>query len=303
MKILNINSAKLSSPSAVALGMFDGVHLGHREVIEAAIKYGREHSYKTAVITLRNHPREFTQGKAPLLITNLDTRLALFEELGIDYALVLDFNESLMNTSARDYLQKYLIDILNTSFISTGYDHHFGKNRTGTPAMLENWAAERSLPIKIIPAYKFNGKTISSSEIRDLITKGDIVSANQMLGYKFMIISQVIEGDKRGRTLGFPTANLKLPSDMVIPAKGVYQGSAEYQGKIYKAVMNIGTRPSFTEANDVIIEAHLLNFDQDIYGKKLTLRIEKRIRDEKKFNSAEELIEQIKLDIKSSFNH
>lgn len=282
--------------------MFDGVHLGHRQVIEVAIKYAKQNSFKTAVITLKNHPRAFTQGKAPLLITNLDTRLALFEELGIDFALVLDFDENLMNTSAEEYLQKYLINILNVAFISTGYDHHFGKNRTGTPMMLENWAQSRSIPLKIVDAHKFNGKIISSSEIRDLITKGEILAANKMLGYDFMIISQVIEGDRRGRTLGYPTANLKLPADMVIPAKGVYVGNAEYQSKLYKAVMNIGTRPSFTDSVEVIIEAHLLDFHEDIYGKNLRLRLEKRIRDEKKFNSTQDLIEQIKLDIETSFN-
>lgn len=297
MQILSANSSKLNLNTAVALGMFDGVHLGHRAVIQPAIDYAKEHKLQTAVITLENHPRELTRGVAPKLITNLDTRLALFEELGIDYALVLKFDQELMSTSAEDYLQKYLLDILNATFVSTGYDHHFGKNRAGSPELLQSWAQTNSIELKIINAVEQASATISSSRIRELINLGKINEANTMLGYQFMIISQVLEGDKRGRQLGFPTANLKLPEPMVVPLKGVYCGSAEYQGSNYKAVMNIGTRPSFSNSNEVIIEAHILDFDQNIYGKKLKLRLSQRLRDEKKFNSPNELIKQIKKDI------
>ena len=297
MQILHAHSPQLKSPTAVALGMFDGVHLGHREVIQAALDYASSKEIKTAVITLANHPRQLTQGTAPKLITNLDTRLALFEELGIDYALVLEFNEELMNTSAQEYLEKYLLSILNVNFISTGYDHHFGKNRSGTPLMLQSWALEHRIKLEIIPAHQFKNQIISSSNIRNLIAQGELEEANSLLGYKFMIISQVIEGDKRGAQLGFPTANLKLPEDMVIPAKGVYCGQAQIKGETYSCIMNIGTRPSFTDSNEVIIEAHILNFQNNIYGQTITLRLERKLRDEIKFNSAESLIKQIQKDI------
>jgi riboflavin kinase/FMN adenylyltransferase len=297
MQILHAHSPKLQSQTAVSLGMFDGVHLGHREVIQAALNYAQSRAIKTAVITLANHPRLLTKGTAPKLITNLDTRLALFEELGIDYALVLEFDEELMNTSAQDYLEKYLINILNVEFISMGYDHHFGKNRSGTPSMLQAWAAERSIKLDIIAAHQFENQIISSSHIRELVTQGKLEEANRLLGYKFMIISQVIEGDKRGAQLGFPTANLKLPEDMVIPAKGVYCGQAQVYGETHPCIMNIGTRPSFTDSNEVIIEAHILNFKDNIYGGNITLRLERKLRDEIKFDSAESLVKQIKKDI------
>ncbi len=299
MQILHPNSPKLQSHTAVALGMFDGVHLGHREVIQTALDYAHSKNIKTAVITLANHPRELTRGGAPKLITNLDTRLAIFEELGIDYALVLEFNETLMNTSAQDYLEKYLVNILNVEFISTGYDHHFGKNRSGTPQMLQSWALEHNVKLNIIDAHKFNNKVISSSTIRELISQGKIDQANKILGYKFMIISKVIEGDKRGIRLGFPTANLKLPEDMVIPAKGVYCGQAIVQKQEYRCIMNIGTRPSFTDSDEVIIEAHILNFNNNIYGETITLKLDKKLRDEIKFDSANSLVAQIKKDIKN----
>ncbi len=297
MQLLSQNSPQLSTATAVALGMFDGVHLGHRAVIEAATNYAKQHGLKTAVITLANHPRQLTQGQAPKLITNLDTRLALFKELGIDYALILEFNEDLMNTSAEEYLQRYLVNILNAKFISTGYDHHFGKNRSGSPTMLEAWAEKRNVQLEIVEPYKLNGQLISSSTIRDLISNGKLDEANKILGYPFMIISQVITGDKRGARLGFPTANLKLPDDMVIPAKGVYRGTALVDDKEYQCIMNIGTRPSFTDSNEVIIEAHILNFSADIYGQTITLKLDRKLRDEIKFNSVEELIAQIERDI------
>ncbi len=297
MQILHANSPQLQSKTAVALGMFDGVHLGHREVIQATLDYAHSHNIKTAVITLANHPRQLTRGGAPKLITNLDTRLAIFEELGIDYALILEFNETLMNTSAQDYLKRYLMEILNVEFISTGYDHHFGKNRSGTPLMLQSWALEHKVQLKIIDAHKFNNEIVSSSMIRELITQGKVDQANKILGYQFMIISKVIEGDRRGVKLGFPTANLKLPEDMVIPAKGVYCGQVIVHKQTYQCVMNIGTRPSFTDSDEVIIEAHILNFNADIYGETITLKLNRKLRDEIKFNSAEDLIKQIKKDI------
>ncbi|MDD9898647.1 MAG: bifunctional riboflavin kinase/FAD synthetase [Candidatus Melainabacteria bacterium] len=302
MQILSASSSKLSTKTAVALGMFDGLHLGHRAVIQPALDYAGAQGLKTAVITLENHPRELTRGAAPKLITNLDTRLALFEELGIDYALVLKFDQELMSMSAEDYLEKYLLNILNASFVSTGYDHHFGKDRSGTPKFLETWTKANSIELKVVDAVEQASSTISSSKIRELITEGKITEANAMLGYEFMIISQVLEGDRRGRELGFPTANLKLPEAMVVPLKGVYCGSAEYHGQAYKAVMNIGTRPSFSNSDEVIIEAHLLDFDQDIYDEKIKLRLNQRLRDEVKFNSAEELIKQIKADIELCTN-
>lgn len=302
MQILSKSTSQIESPTALALGMFDGVHLGHRVVIESAIQFASKHGLKTAVITLKNHPRALTKGKAPKLITNIDTRLTLFEELGIDYALVLEFDQELMNTSAEAYLEKYLINILNARFVSTGYDHHFGKQRSGNPQMLKQWASINNIVIDIIEPFKLGGELISSSNIRELISQGQIANANKMLGYDFMIISKVIEGDKRGHSLGFPTANMQLPEDMIIPAKGVYSGTAKYKNQSYQAVMNIGTRPSFDDSNRITIEAHLLDFDQNIYGELLTLYLTQKIRDERKFNSADELIEQIKRDIKLCTN-
>lgn len=300
MQILDSNIKKLSKRTAVALGMFDGVHIGHKTVIQFAIDYAKTNNIKSAVITLANHPRELTQGKAPDLITDLSARLAIFEELGVDYVLVLDFDEKLMNTSAEEYLQKYLVDTLNVEFVSTGYDHHFGKNRSGSIEMLKTWTKTKGIQFVVVGEVDMANEKISSSKIRELIHAGSIKEANQLLGHKFKIISKIIEGKKQGTQIGFPTANLKLPVDMIIPANGVYSGTCSVEGieGSFNCAVNIGVRPSFDDGTYKSIEAHILGFDQDIYGKVLHLELEARIRAEKKFESLEDLKKQITEDIK-----
>lgn len=285
---------------AVALGMFDGVHMGHKAIIQPVIDYARQYpEVKTAVITLATHPRALTQGKAPKLLTDLDRRLELFASLNIDYVLVLEFDEKLMQTSAEDYLQMYLKDTLNAEFISIGYDHHFGKARRGTPMLLRDWCQDNHCQLEIVEAFKFNNEVVSSSIIRSLIEDGEIEKANQLLGYDYSISGEVISGDKRGRELGFATANIAYAENIVLPANGVYFAMVKVAEDYFKSVVNIGFRPTFKDENKLSLEVHILNFTQDIYGEKLELRFLDRIREEKKFNSKEELIEQIKKDIAS----
>ncbi len=285
--------------TAVALGMFDGVHLGHKAVINKAIDYAKNNLIKSAVITLANHPRELTQGKSPKLITNLEERLILFESLGIDLVLVLNFDANLMNTSALEYLDNFLYKQLNAEFISTGYDHHFGKNREGNLSTLETWCLSKKISLNIEEALNINNEIISSSKIRELIKEGKIKDANLFLGHDFFIVSKVIHGDKRGSQIGFPTANLTSPESVVIPAAGVYSGDCivEDEKKIHRCAINIGHRPSFADDSDLTIEVHIIDFNENIYGKDLQVRFKDRIRDEKKFNSPEQLIEQIKQDL------
>ena len=304
MQTLDNSTGKIHGKTAVALGMFDGVHIGHKTVIRFAVDYAKTNGIKSAVVTLANHPRKLTQGKAPDLITDLNARLSIFEELGVDYVLVLDFDEKLMNTSAEDYLQEYLLDTLNAEFISTGYDHHFGKNRSGSIEMLKIWSEPRGIKLVVIGEVDMGNEKISSSKIRELIHAGKIKEANQLLGHNFKIISKVIEGKKQGKELGFPTANLKLPEDTIVPANGVYAGTCSIEGieGSFRTAVNIGIRPSFNDGNYKSIEVHILNFDKDIYGKNLDLELETNIRGELKFDSLEDLKQQIAEDIKLCMN-
>jgi riboflavin kinase / FMN adenylyltransferase len=299
VKVLDSSSLKLLEKTAVALGMFDGVHIGHKTVIQCAVDYARNHKIKSAVITLANHPRELTQGEAPDLITDVNARLKIFEDLGLDYVLVLKFDNDLMRTSAEDYLQQYLVDILNVKFISTGYDHHFGSKRKGDVALLKSWTQQNQVELVIVGEIDMGDEKISSSKIRQLISSGKIQEANALLGHKFKIRSTVIKGRELGRELGFPTANLRIPKDTILPADGVYSATCSIDGIAsgLSAVVNIGVKPSIGEALERSVEVHILQFDQDIYGKIVDLEFEARIRDEKKFDTLEDLKKQISEDI------
>lgn len=302
MKILEpaVNLKTLGITCSTALGMFDGVHLGHKRVIEAAVEHAVRHHQKSAVITLSRHPRELTEHKAPELITNLSARLNLFERLGLDYVLILDFDKNLMETSARNFFEEYLLNRLNTNFISIGYDHHFGKNRSGNPNLLKQWCQELSLECQITPALEMDGTNISSSRIRDLIKQGDLIKTNQLLGHDYLICSEVIQGEGLGHKLGFPTANLAIDPNLVYPGYGVYYGhciiSNEKQSR--SCLVNIGIRPSVSNLAQLNIEVHILNFNENIYGKSIQLSLKNKIRDEIKFPSIDQLKNQIQQDIK-----
>jgi riboflavin kinase / FMN adenylyltransferase len=293
-----------SRPSAVSLGMFDGLHLGHRKILGAAKEYALSNNLKTVVLTLSNHPRTLLSTNAPKLISDLDTRIELFKDFGIDELMILEFTEDLMNMEAQDYLDKFLKDTLNARFISVGYDHHFAKNRSGNVEFLEEWCLENSCVLHVEPEFKLEGESISSSRIRSRIALGEIGTANKMLGYNFKLVSEVIHGHSRGRDLGFRTANLKINPDLVLPANGVYYGLAHLKRGneliTQQSLVNIGFRPSFDDGDDLSCEVHLLDFDEDIYGQKLKVEFQGRLRDEIKFAKKEDLLKQIKYDIQGA---
>jgi riboflavin kinase/FMN adenylyltransferase len=249
---------------------------------------------------LSRHPRELTESKAPELITNLAARLNLFERLGLDYVLILDFNEELKETSARDFFERYLLNFLNTNFISIGYDHHFGKNRSGNPQKLSGWCLEQGIECQVTPALEIDGKIVSSSRIRDLIKQGDLNESNKLLGHEYLICSEVIHGEGLGHKLGFPTANLAIDKNLAYPHSGVYYGHCAIgnEKQLRSCLANIGTRPSVNNCNKLNIEVHILNFNEDIYGKSIQLSLKNKIRDEIKFSSLDDLSKQIEKDVK-----
>lgn len=304
-------SSSLKDKTAIALGMFDGVHLGHQKVISHAKEYAKKNGLKTGVITLKSHPKEITHRNlktksAPKLITNLETRLKVFESMGIDFALVIDFNQSFMDTSAEDYLNTYLKDKLNAAFISVGFDHHFGKQRSGNIEFLKQWAQANSIELKVQEAFQIVDTIVSSSLIRQLLEHSQIKEVNEYLGYDFRYIAEIIHGDKKGREIGFPTANLEIDPKVQLPANGVYKGycsiiDTKYQGELYNVAINLGYKPSINDEKVLSLEVHIPGFNGDIYGKKLDLRFTEKIRDEKKFDSLGALQEQIKKDIEKVY--
>ena len=200
MRVVNNPSLDLRlEPSAVALGFFDGVHLGHQCIISEAVDYARSHGLSPAVLSFDKHPRSLTAGGAPPLITDLSQRLELFATLGVETTVVLEFTNDLMNLSADNYLQRYLVDLLDARYVSVGFDHHFGKGRSGNPELLEAWGLKRGIGINVIERVTNGGLTVSSSTIRSLLNAGDIAAVNKLLGRNYSLSGTVVAGDGRGR--------------------------------------------------------------------------------------------------------
>jgi riboflavin kinase/FMN adenylyltransferase len=296
MLILKEIKPNLIKSSCLALGFFDGVHLGHQRVILDAIKKAKNIDALSTVITFSRHPREVLGGKKQKFITTLEQKLQLLESLGVQATVIIEFDENLGNLSGEDYLKNILIKNFNPKTISVGYNHYFGNNKSGNIEFLKENQQKYGYELSVIKPIKVENHIVSSSLIRKLINTGEIKDASNMLGRHFLIENTVIHGEKRGRILGFPTANLIMPKDIIPPANGVYSGLVDIDSKFHYAIINVGKRPTFADLQDSLIEVHILNFDGDLYGQNLKVSFIDKIRDEKKFSSPEELKKQIKYD-------
>ena len=286
----------LLKSSCLALGVFDGVHLGHQKVILNAVNNAQKLDITSAVVTFSKHPRHIILKSHPSMISSLEERLELFESLGVQAVLVLDFNEQLALMTAKEYLEKVLIGCLNAKSITIGYNHKFGGDKLGNSKFLEEYSKKYGFKVNIVSPFKIDNHVVSSSVIRKFVLKGDVESAAKFLGRSFKLKGTIIHGQHLGRTLGFPTANLFIKEELIIPLSGVYSGLVKIDSKVYHTVINIGKRPTIGDLKKDLVEAHILDFDEDIYGKNIEVSFLKRIRDEKKFNSLDELKVQIKKD-------
>lgn len=303
MEIFYTASPHLLQKSAIALGFFDGVHFGHQAVINKAIETAKLKNIPNAVVTFKDHPRALTHGKSPLLLTTIEQRLKVFEELKVEAVLILTFTEELCRLSAREYVQTVLIDSVGAKHIAVGYNHHFGRRREGNPEILSKFGTEMNFAVQIVNPVYIDGIEVSSSKIRECLEKADLETANKLLSRPFSLQGNVVHGDGRGAKLGFPTANLQIQPFQMIPANGVYAAKVRLIDKTneeiyYDAVLNIGNRPTFlSDTNTLpIVEVHILNFTGDLYGKNMEIYFYKYIRSEKKFSNTEELQKQIKAD-------
>ncbi|MBC7881665.1 MAG: bifunctional riboflavin kinase/FAD synthetase [Anaerolineae bacterium] len=278
-----------TKPCAVALGNFDGVHLGHRAVVEAVI--GR--TGLPTVLTFDPHPREFFGKETGFLLTPGSEKLELIAESGISQVVVAPFGRELAATEAQDFMIQFLSQGLQAQFISVGWNFRFGKGRLGTTEMLQTFAREKGFDIEILAERRLSDARVSSSAIRVALSEGNLPLAHQLLGRPYSLGGEVIPGDQRGRQLGFPTANLRIDPRKFLPANGVYLvkvGEPDAWG-----LMNIGMRPTF-DGLERRVEVHLLNFEGDLYGKSLRVSLQKFLRPERKFAVFEELIAQIRQD-------
>lgn len=282
---------------SLALGYFDGVHLGHKAVILSAVNFAHKNGNKSAVITFKDHPCCFFYGVCPKYILTREDRLSHLEVLGVDYVYILDFNAKLCMLSAQDYLKNVLIDNFSPKSISTGFNHYFGAKKSGGVDLLTQMQSVYGYKYFEVPPQKIGKDTISSTVIRDALSKGQIANANEMLGYNFTISGEVIKGQQLGRKIGFRTANLMYPPELIDLPFGVYSVIVHYQNAVYRGITNFGIRPTVSNTNQCSLETHILDFDRDIYGENIAVEFLKMIRLEKKFASIEELKKQIKDDI------
>lgn len=285
--------------SSIALGVFDGVHLGHIEIIKNAIEFAKNNGLTSVVATFSNHPHSEITGQAPKLLSTFENRLTLIENLGIDAILALEFDSKLRHMSAQDYFTKVLVDCLNTKYISVGYDHKFGFNQEGTTDKLKEWGAKFSIDVHINIPVNIHDEPISSTRIRKNLSAGQVKSASNLLGRFYSIHGKITQGLKRGTELGFPTANIMIPSGLIVPSAGVYVGFATLlDKKKLPCVINIGYCPTFKESHSELkVEAHILDFPyKELYNQNIKIEFVERLRDEEKFSSKEELIKQIKKD-------
>ena len=278
---------------AIALGYFDGVHIGHRAVIKSAVDFAKKNNTKSAVITFSDHPYCYFKGVCPKYILTREEREKRIASLGIDYLYELNFEDFALLT-AKEYLNNILINHFHPISISTGWNHNFGKNKSGNVNFLEEQAKNNNYKYFKIPPQKINNKIISSTEIRKLLSEGNIEKANLMLGQNFSIEGEIVKGNQIGRTIGFRTANLVYPPELIELPYGVYAVDTTYG----KGIANFGIRPTINGSH-TSLEAHILNFEKDIYGEIINVNFNKMIRTEKKFPSLDALKKQINLDIKS----
>jgi len=300
--ILEEIKPNLLPSTSLALGFFDGVHLGHQRVIIDAVKRSKSIDAIATVVTFKNHPLKVLKGESPALITSLDKKLELFEELGVQAAVLVDFSSELARMTAEDYLKSIIIDSLHPRTITIGYNHNFGADKKGNDVLLKSLQDKYNYELSVIAPITIGNKVVSSSYVRELILSGDTRTAAKLLGKPFSIQNTVVHGEKRGRILGFPTANLVIPDDIIAPKTGVYSGMVNYENEIYKAVINVGKRPTFGDLTQDLIEVHIAEFNKDIYGKTIEVSFIEKIRDERKFDSLDELKNQIQNDLNFVLN-
>lgn len=289
----------------VTIGTFDGVHLGHRSVIEELKKRAFAVKGESVVVTFDPHPRYVVSKDAvkPMLLNTLSEKIYRFSKLGIDHLLVISFTEEFANLSYAEFFEQILVAKLNIHTLLVGYDHKFGKNRQGNFAMLKELGQKHNVCIAQTPELQVSEQNVSSTTIRNLLQNGEVERVAEMLDYNYSIKGKVVDGDKIGRTLGFPTANIALPNPhKLTPQTGVYAVRVYHKGRQFYGMMNIGFRPSVSLHNECKIEVHIFYFNEEIYGDELRVSLIKRIRDEVKFNGLEALTQQLEKDCKAIKN-
>ena len=299
MKIYrDLKEVQRSDKTIVTVGTFDGVHRGHQILLDILKHRANESGGRSLLITFDPHPRQVVfKGGDIRLLTPIDEKLRILESLGIDEVFIINFTLEFSELDAEAFFTRYIIEGTGIDEIIVGYDHRFGKGRTGDENFIRKLAEKFGFKVTYVEAVMQNQTNISSTQVRKLLAEGNVKAAAELLGRDYEIFGEVIHGDKRGRELGYPTANLECDSDnKLLPANGVYAVMVELDGNNFKGVLNVGRRPTFN-LKDLAVEVHLIDFaGHDLYGKTLRVKFIDRIRGEMRFIAKSDLVEQIQKD-------
>ncbi|WP_165749573.1 bifunctional riboflavin kinase/FAD synthetase [Cellulophaga sp. Z1A5H] len=301
--IQNISKFDNQQPTAVTIGTFDGVHIGHRKLLDRLINDAKLLNLKATVLTFFPHPRMILQQDANIkLLNTIDEKIKILENIGLDYLMIYPFSKEFSRLSATDFVESILVKGLASKKIIIGYDHRFGRNRNADIKDLISFGKIYSFEVEEIPAQEIDEVSVSSTKIRKALEEGDITTANAYLGYNYMLTGTVIHGKGLGKQLSFPTANIHIEENFkLIPLNGVYVVKSEIDNATVYGMMNIGFNPTVS-GKEKSIEVHFFDFNKDLYGKKIQIDILERLRDEHKFSSVEELKKQLEQDKKTSLS-
>jgi riboflavin kinase/FMN adenylyltransferase len=299
--IQGISKFKNTLPTAITIGTFDGVHIGHRQILERLINNAKHANLNSVLVTFFPHPRMVLQKESNLkLLNTLDEKIEILESLGLDYVIVHPFTKEFSRLSAIEFVRDILVNQLKAKRIIIGYDHRFGRNRNANINDLITFGNTLDFEVEEISAQEVDEVSVSSTKIRTALEEADIATANSYLGYAFMLTGIVKKGKRLGRQLGFPTANIKIKEPYkLIPKNGVYVVRSLIEGKTYHGMMNIGFNPT-VEGKEKSIEVHFFDLNQDLYDKKIKVELLHHLRDEHKFDSVEDLKQQLAKDRKAS---
>ncbi|WP_143885072.1 bifunctional riboflavin kinase/FAD synthetase [Chryseobacterium binzhouense] len=294
MKVFrNFSDYFSKKPLALSLGMFDGVHLGHKYIMDELKKAGSENNLETAVLTFWPHPRfVFNPNEDLKLLNTLEEKTLLMEKYGIGSLFLKEFDEEFRNLTGEEFVRQILIDRLNVKYLIIGYDHSFGKNKSGNFELLKKLSKELDFEVEQMEAINIHENNISSTKIRKALLEGDIIKANAMLGYHYSLSGTVVHGKKIGRTIGYPTANIETENIKLLPKKGAYIVEVFVKNQSYKGMLSIGTNPT-VNGEKLTVEVYILDFEEDIYDENITVKFRDFLHDEIKFEGIEKLVERL----------
>ncbi|MGL4451614.1 MAG: bifunctional riboflavin kinase/FAD synthetase [Sarcina sp.] len=285
----------LKEKTYIALGSFDGIHKGHLTLMNELLKASKEKNVLSMVYTFKNHPLTIINSSArPKIVMVNQQKIDVLDTLGIDIVCLDEFNRKLMVMEPEEFIQM-LIKRFNAKGFVVGFNYRFGHKNKGDIKLLKQLSDKYNFELKVMDAYKENGKVVSSTRIRELITTGEIEMANELLTREFILTGEIVHGKKLGRTIGFPTANLKVDEKLALPKIGVYYTNIEVDGKVYKGITSVGNNPT-VNGDTTTVETYILNFSQDIYGKQINLYFIEKMREQQKFTSLDELKKQLEKD-------